>query len=116
MRFFEKLGHDIYFRLFPNELHIHSNWRQTQTIAFSACLLGTMVFSQDEGKVIDSDDCINSKHKIPDLIYQEVLSLRTAALNVNTNPFLNHKGVNINMIESNDEWCVNKVITMIVHD
>ena len=54
MRFFEKWGHDNYFRLFPNELHNHSTWRETQTIAFSACLLGTMVFPNDEGKEIDT--------------------------------------------------------------
>ena len=49
MRFFEKWGHDNYFRLFPNEFHNHSTWRQTLTIAFSAILLGTMVFHKDEG-------------------------------------------------------------------
>ena len=54
MRFFERWGHDSYFRLFTNEFHNHSTWRQTQTIALSTCLLGTMVFPKDEGKEIDT--------------------------------------------------------------
>ena len=44
MRFFERWAHDNYFKLFPNEFHNHSSLRQTQTLAFSACLLGTMLF------------------------------------------------------------------------
>ena len=54
MRFFERWGHDSYFRLFPNELHNHSTLRQTQTVAFSACHLRTMVFPEDEGNEIDT--------------------------------------------------------------
>ena len=54
MIFFKRWGHDTYFRLFTNEFHNRSAWRQTQTIAFSACLLGTMVFPKDEGKEIDT--------------------------------------------------------------
>ena len=54
MRFFETSGHDSYFRLFPNEFHNHSTWRKTQTLAFTACLLGTMVFPKDKGKEINT--------------------------------------------------------------
>ena len=54
MRVFGRWGHDSYFRLFPNEFHNHNRWRQTQIIAFSSCLLGTMVFPKDEGKEIDT--------------------------------------------------------------
>ena len=52
MRFFDRWGHGNYFRLFPNEFHDHSTWRQTQAMAFSACLLGTMLFPKDEEKKI----------------------------------------------------------------
>ena len=54
MRFFERWGHNNYFRLFSNEFHDHNTWRKTQGIAFSPCLLGTMVFPKDEGKEIDT--------------------------------------------------------------
>ena len=54
MRFFEWWGHDNYLREFRNEFHNHSAWRQTHIIAFSACLLGMMVFPLDEGKEIDT--------------------------------------------------------------
>lgn len=40
MRFFERWEHDSYFKKIPNEFYNHSTWRQTQTIAFSACLFG----------------------------------------------------------------------------
>ena len=36
------------------KFHNHSTWRQTQTIAFFACLLETMVFLQDEDNEIDT--------------------------------------------------------------
>ena len=49
-----KMGHDRYFVQFLNEFHDHNTWRQTQTIAFSAWLLGTMLFPQDEGKEIET--------------------------------------------------------------
>ena len=51
----------------------------------------------------DIDDYINLKHKIQDLIDQEVVCLQTATPNVNTNPLRNYEGVNINMIEMYDE-------------
>ena len=66
--------------------------------------------------VNDTEDCINLKYKIQDLIDQEVVSLQTVAPNDNTNPLSNHGGVNINMIETDEDWCMTKVITPIVHD
>ena len=46
----------VAYQLFQTifEFHNHSTWRQTQTIALSTCLLGTMVFPKDEGKEIDT--------------------------------------------------------------
>ena len=64
----------------------------------------------------DTKYYINLKYKIQDLIDQDVVSLQTAAPNVNTNPLPSHRGVSINMIETNDDWCVTKVITLVVHD
>ena len=64
----------------------------------------------------DTEDCINLKHKIQDLIDQEVVSLQPATTNVNTNPLTNHGGDNVNMIEIDDDWCVTKMINPIVHD
>ncbi|KAK4734356.1 hypothetical protein R3W88_008617 [Solanum pinnatisectum] len=40
----------------------------------------------------DTEDCINLKHKIQDLIDQKVVSLQTVAPNVNSNPLSNHRG------------------------
>ena len=51
----------------------------------------------------DIEDCINLKHKIQDLIDQNVVSLQTVAPNVNSNPLPNHGGVTINMIETDDD-------------
>ena len=34
----------------------------------------------------------------------------------NSNPLPNHGGVNINMKETYNDWCLTKVITPIVHD
>ena len=45
-----------------------------------------------------------------------MVSHQAATPNVNTNPLHNHGHVNINMIETDDDWCVTKVITLIVHD
>lgn len=45
-----------------------------------------------------------------------MVSLQTTGPNVNTNPLSNHGGVNIHMIETNDNCCVTKVITQIVYD
>ena len=64
----------------------------------------------------DAEDCINLKHKIQDLIYQEVVSLQLTAPNVHPNLLPNHGGGNINMIETDDNWCGMNVITPIVHD
>ena len=38
----------------------------------------------------DTEDFINLKHKIKDLIDQDVVSLQPAAPNINTNPLSNH--------------------------
>ncbi|XP_055800353.1 uncharacterized protein LOC129869752 [Solanum dulcamara] len=46
----------------------------------------------------DTEICVNLKHKIQDLIDWEVVTLQTAAPNVNNNPLPNHEGLNINMI------------------
>ncbi|XP_049350430.1 uncharacterized protein LOC125815075 [Solanum verrucosum] len=64
----------------------------------------------------DTEDCINLKHKIQDLIDQNVVSLQTVAPNVNSNPLPNHGGVTINMIETDDDWCVSKAIVSVVPD
>ena len=64
----------------------------------------------------DTEDCVNLKHKIPDLMDEEVISLQIAIPNVHTNLLLNHGGVNINMIETDNDWCVTKVITLVVHE
>ena len=64
----------------------------------------------------DSEDFINLKHKIQDPIDQKVVSLQAVAPNINTNPLVNHGGININMIETDDDWCVTKVITLVVHE
>ncbi|KAK4732140.1 hypothetical protein R3W88_025128 [Solanum pinnatisectum] len=64
----------------------------------------------------DTEDCINLKHKIQDLIDQKVVSLQTVAPNVNSNPLPNHGGVTINMIKTDDDWYVTKAIVPIVSD
>ena len=61
----------------------------------------------------DTEDCINLKHKIQDLIDQEVVSLQATTPNVNTNPLPNHGGSNVNMIETDEDWCRTKIITPI---
>ncbi|KAK4722188.1 hypothetical protein R3W88_012421 [Solanum pinnatisectum] len=64
----------------------------------------------------DTEDCINLKHKIQDLIDQKVVSLQTVEPNVNSNPLPNHGGVTINMIETDEDWCMTKAIVPITHD
>ena len=64
----------------------------------------------------DTEDCINLKHKIQDLIGQEVVSLQPAAPNVNTNPLPNHGGGNINMIEIDEDERETKRITPVVQE
>jgi len=49
VKFFERWGHENYYENFPSEFLNHSTWSQTQTLAFSVCLLGTIVFPQDGG-------------------------------------------------------------------
>ncbi|KAK4738129.1 hypothetical protein R3W88_001826 [Solanum pinnatisectum] len=64
----------------------------------------------------DTEDCINLKHKIQDLIDQKVVSLQTVEPNVNSNPLPNHGGVTINMIETDDDGFVAKAIVPIAPD
>ncbi|XP_015072542.1 uncharacterized protein LOC107016648 [Solanum pennellii] len=64
----------------------------------------------------DTEDCINLKHMIQDLIDQEVFSLQPAAPNVNTNPLPNHGGGNINMIETDEDECETKRITPVAQE
>ncbi|XP_027772414.1 uncharacterized protein LOC114076918 [Solanum pennellii] len=64
----------------------------------------------------DTEDCINLKHKIQDLIDQEVVSLQPAAPNVNTNPLPNHGGGNTNMIETDEDEREAKRITPVVQE
>ncbi|XP_015081465.1 uncharacterized protein LOC107025133 [Solanum pennellii] len=64
----------------------------------------------------ETEDCINLKHKIQDLIDQEVVSLQSAVPNVNTNPLPNHGGGNVNIIETDEDGCGTKMITPIVHE
>ncbi|XP_069143545.1 uncharacterized protein [Solanum lycopersicum] len=64
----------------------------------------------------DKEDCINLKHKIQDLIDQEVVSLQPAVPNVNTNPLPNHGGGNANMIEIDEDEREAKRITPVVQE
>ncbi|XP_069145569.1 uncharacterized protein [Solanum lycopersicum] len=64
----------------------------------------------------DTEGCINLKHKILELIDQEVVSLHPAAPNVNMNPLPNHGGGNINMIETNEDERETKRITPVVQE
>ncbi|XP_015075572.1 uncharacterized protein LOC107019693 [Solanum pennellii] len=64
----------------------------------------------------DTEDCINLKHNIQDLIDQEVVSLQPAVPNVNTNPLSNHGGGNINMIEMDEDGCGTKRITLVAQE
>ena len=45
-----------------------------------------------------------------------MVSLWTAAPNVNSNPLPNNTGININVIETDDDWCVTKEIVLIISD
>ena len=63
----------------------------------------------------DIEDYINLKHKIQDLIVKKMVSLQTAP-QCQHQSFADHGGININMIETDDEWCMTKVITPIIHD
>ena len=56
----------------------------------------------------DTKDCINLKSKIQYLIDQNVVKI--VVPNVNSNPLTNNGGTTINMIETEDEWCMVKVI------
>ena len=45
-----------------------------------------------------------------------MVSLQTGAPNANSNPFLNHGAVTINMIGRDNDWCMAKAIVSIAHD
>jgi len=63
-----------------------------------------------------TEDCINLKYKIKDLIDQEIVSLQPAVPNFTTNLLRNYGGSSVNMIEIDEDWCGTKMITPIVHD
>ena len=63
----------------------------------------------------DIEDYLNLKHKIQYLIVQKVVCLQTAP-QCQHQSFADQGGININMIETDDDWCVTKVITPIAHD
>ena len=65
---------------------------------------------------LDTEDCINLKHMIQDVIDQEVVSLQLAAPNINTIPLPNHGGGNINMIEIDEDECETKRITPVAQE
>lgn len=64
----------------------------------------------------DNKDYSTLKHKFLDLIDQKMISIHTVVPNVNSDPLPKHGGVNINMIETDDHWCMTKAIVLIVHD
>lgn len=57
-----------------------------------------------------TEDCINLKHKIQDLIDEKIVTFQTTTLNVNSNPMPHHGGVTINMVEVKEDLNVKKVI------
>ncbi|XP_010324775.1 uncharacterized protein [Solanum lycopersicum] len=65
---------------------------------------------------LDTEECINFKHKIQDLIDQEVVSLQPATPNVNTNPLPNHGAGKINMIKTDEDECEIKRITPVAQE
>ena len=64
----------------------------------------------------DTEDCVNLKYKIQDLMGEEVISLQIATPNVHTNLLPIHGGVNINIIETDNNWCMTNVIVWIFHE
>ena len=61
-------------------------------------------------------DCINLKHRIHDLINDKVVTLDNVVANDNINPLSNRGSININMIETNDDGCMTKMIVLIARD
>ncbi|XP_069149116.1 uncharacterized protein [Solanum lycopersicum] len=106
-KLFERLSAAGYIHpVGPKPVDVHSRfYRPEQRCAYHSNSVGH-----------DTEDCINLKHKIQDLIDQEVVSLQPAAPNVNTNPLPNHGGGNINMIEIDDDEREAKRITPIVQE
>ncbi|XP_049405306.1 uncharacterized protein LOC125868788 [Solanum stenotomum] len=60
-----------------------------------------------------TENYINLKHKIQDLIDQKVVTLQTATPNVDSNPMPNHGGVTINMVEVEEDLNVKKVLSQL---
>ncbi|XP_059290921.1 uncharacterized protein LOC132044460, partial [Lycium ferocissimum] len=60
--------------------------------------------SSVRGNGHSTEDCINLKHKIKDLIDKREITLETAAPNMNTNPLPNHGNNGVHMIERNEDW------------
>ncbi|XP_069155857.1 uncharacterized protein [Solanum lycopersicum] len=106
-KLFERLVADGYIHpVGPRPVDVNSKfYRPDQRCAYHSNSVGH-----------DTEDCINLKHKIQDLIDQEVVSLQPAVPNVNTNPLPNHGGDNLNMIETDEDGCGTKMITPIVHE
>ncbi|XP_069154398.1 uncharacterized protein [Solanum lycopersicum] len=106
-KLFERLVADGYIHpVGPKPMDVNSKfYRPDQRCAYHSNSVGH-----------DTEDCINLKHKIQDLIDQEVVSLQPAAPNVNTNPLPNHGGGNLNMIETDEDGCGTKMIIPIVHE
>ncbi|KAF3647602.1 hypothetical protein FXO38_18599 [Capsicum annuum] len=61
----------------------------------------------------NTEDCVNLKHKIQDLIDQKDITLQSPTPNVNSNPLLNHGVPTVNMIEIEGEWTSSKAITKV---
>ena len=93
-KLFERLVADGYIHpVGPKPVDVNSKfYRPDQRCAYHSNSVGH-----------DTEDCINLKHKIQDLIDQEVVSLQPAVPNVNTNPLPNHGGENTNMIETDKD-------------
>nr|XP_025884692.1 uncharacterized protein LOC104646013 [Solanum lycopersicum] len=106
-KLFERLVADGYIHpVGPKPVDVNSKfYRPDQRCAYHSNSVGH-----------DTEDCINLKHKIQDLIDQEVVSLQPAAPSVNTNPLPNHGGGNINMIETDEDECEAKRITPVVQE
>lgn len=61
----------------------------------------------------DTEDHINLEHEIEDLIDQRVVNIQTSAPNIYINYLPNHGGININIIQTEVEWCTKKAIVSV---
>lgn len=62
------------------------------------------------GVVHTTEDCIILKNKIQDLIDIKVVTLHTVIPNANTYSLPNHVEFTINMVEVEENWCVDKTV------